>query len=99
MGGPDKLLLLLGKVSAEELSPVRKHPGSPVRDLDARKDIRRILVELVLYSLTYIRGNGCNVDEADYAIIDARSGNGGAAVGVSDEQNGAADSIERALSP
>src|SRR6202012_1567348 len=51
MGGPDELLLLLGKVSAEKLSPVRKHPSVPVRDLHARKDIRGILVELVLYRL------------------------------------------------
>jgi hypothetical protein len=71
---PDKLLLLLGKVSAEELSPVWKHPGVPVLDLHARKDIRGILVELVLYRLADIRGNCSNVDEASHAIIDSRGG-------------------------
>ena len=55
MGCPHQLLLLLGEVSVEELSTVRKHPGAPVRDLDAREDIRRILVELLLYGFAYIR--------------------------------------------
>src|SRR5690242_15144837 len=94
MGGPDELLLLLGKVSAEKLSPVRKHPGEPVRDLDARKDIRGIFVELVLYSLANIRGDRSDVDKAGNAIIDARGRNGGAAVGVPDEENGAANTVE-----
>ena len=94
---PDELLLLLGKVSAEKLSPVRKHPGVPVRDLDARKDIRGILVELVLYRLADIRGDCSNVDEAGHAIIDSRGRDGSAAIGVADEENGAANAVERAL--
>ena len=94
---PDEFLLLLGKVSAEKLSPVRKHPGVPVRDLDARKDIRGILVELVLYRLADIRRNRSNVDEAGHAIIDSRGRDGSAAIGVTDEENGAANAVERPL--
>src|SRR5690349_18855095 len=59
---PDELLLFLGEISAEKLSPVRKHPGISVHDLDTRKDIRRILVELLLHGLADIRGDRCDVD-------------------------------------
>src|SRR6266849_7300786 len=97
MGGPDELLFSLRKVSAEKLSPVRKHPSVPVHDLHAREDIRGILVELVLYRLADIRGDCSNVDEAGYAIIDARGRNGSAAVGVPDEEDGAANAVERPL--
>src|SRR5213595_3070890 len=71
MGCPDELLFFLGKVSCEKLSTVRKHPGAPVRDLDAREDIRRILVELLLYGLADIRGDHSDIDKAGHAIIDA----------------------------
>src|ERR1700758_1647441 len=97
MGGPDELLLCLGKVSAEKLSPVRKHPGAPVRDLDARKDIRGILVELLLYGLADIRGDRSDVDKAGHAIIDARGRNGSASVGMAHEDDRTADAVERAL--
>ena len=76
MGGPDELLLSLRKVAAEKLSSARKHPSVPVPDLHARKDIRGILVELVLYRLADIRGDDSNVDEAGHAIIDDRDGSG-----------------------
>src|SRR5271155_4133455 len=97
MGGPNELLLLLGKVSAEKLSPVRKHPGVPVHDLHPRKDIRGMLVELVLYRLADIRGNCSNVDEAGHAIIDARGRNGSSSVGMAHEDDGTADAVERPL--
>ena len=90
MGGPNELLLFLGKVSAEELSSVRKHSGVPVSDLDATKDIGGILVELILNSLADIRRNGSNVDEASHAIIDSRCRDGGTPIGMPDEENRAA---------
>src|ERR1700722_14938920 len=97
MGGPDELLLFLGKVSRKKLGAVRKHPGAPVRDFDASEDIRWILVELLLYGLADIRGNGPDVDEASHAIIDPRGRNGSAAVGMTHEDDGAPDAVERAL--
>ena len=72
MSGPNQLLVCFRKVSREKLSTVRKHPGSPVRDLDAREDIQWILVELILDGLADIRGNRSDVDEAGHAIIDTR---------------------------
>lgn len=74
MSGPHKLLLLRGKVSAEELGPIRKHPGIPISDLDAREDIRGIFIELVLNRLADIGRDRSDVDEARYSIIDSRSG-------------------------
>jgi hypothetical protein len=71
MRGPDELLLLLGEVSAEKLSATRKHPGVPVSDLNAREDIRGILVELVLNSLSDVRRHCSDVDEARDAIVDS----------------------------
>src|SRR5579885_1398046 len=65
MRRPDESLLLLGKVAAEELGPIREHPGVAVSDLDARKDIRGILVELVLNGLADIRCNRSNVDRSE----------------------------------
>ncbi len=97
MGGPNKLLFFLRKVSREKLSTIRKHPGAPVRDLDAREDIRRILVKLLLYGLADIRGNRSDVDKAGHAIIDPRGRNGSAAVGMAHEDDGTADAVERAL--
>lgn len=97
MGGPDEFLLLLREVSAEKLSPIRQHPGVPVRDRDARKNIRRILVELLLYGFADIRGDRCDVDKAGHAVIDAGSRDGGTSVGMSYEKNGAANTVERVL--
>src|ERR1043166_6245283 len=90
MSCPDELLFFLGKVSREKLSTVRKHPGAAVRYLDAREDIRRILVELLLYGLADIRGDRCDVDKAGHAIIDARRRNGSASVGMAHEDDRAA---------
>src|SRR5258708_6139905 len=97
MGCPDELLFFLGKVSREKLSTVRKHPGAPVRDLDAREDIRRILVELLLYGLADIRGDRSDVDKAGHAIIDARGRYCSASVGMAHEDDRAADAVEGAL--
>src|SRR4029077_16375909 len=92
---PDKPLLFLGKISAEKLSPVRKHPGVPVRNLAAKKNIRWILFELILYCLSDIRRNRSDVDEPSHAIIDARSRDGSASIRVAHEENGAANAVER----
>jgi len=97
MGCPDELLFFLGKVSREKLSTVRKHPGAPVRDFDAREDIRRILVKLLLYGFADIRGDRSDVNKSGHAIIDARGRNGSASVGMAHEEDRAADTVERAL--
>src|SRR4030095_1163055 len=81
MGGPNQLLVFLGEVSCEELGAIRKHPGTPIGDLDARKNIRRILVELVLYGLAGIRSDRCNVDEANHALVGPRARDGGSSIG------------------
>ena len=86
-----------GEVASEELGAVREHPGPTVRDLNADEDVRRILVELVLHGLAGIRGDRGDVDEANDALVDARGGDGGAAIGMADEEDGAADTIERPL--
>src|SRR5262245_57037991 len=93
VGCPDELLFFLGKVSREKLSTVRKHPGAPVRNIDAREDIRRILIELLLDGLADVRSDRCDVDKAGHAIIDARGRNGSASVGVTHEDDRAADAI------
>src|SRR3569833_221940 len=94
---PDELLLFLRKVSAEKLGSIRKHPGVPISNLAARKDVRGILVELGLNSLADVRRNCTNVDEASHAIIGSRCCDGGTAIRVADEKDRAADAIERAL--
>jgi hypothetical protein len=68
-----------------------------IRDLDARENIRWILVELVLYGLARIGGDRCDIDEARHTLIDSRGRDGGSAIGMTDEEDGAADAVERAL--
>lgn len=94
---PDEFLLLFGQISAEKLGPVREHPGVPILDLYASKDIRGILVELVLHGLTGIWRNCSNVDEAGDALIDSGGGDGGSPVAVPDQESRAANSVERPL--
>src|SRR5579872_2412332 len=71
MRGPHELLLFLRKVSAEKLRATRKHPGVPVNDFNAREDIRRIFVELVLNSLSLGWRHCSDIDETSDAIIDS----------------------------
>src|SRR6185369_13553580 len=97
MSCPNDLLLFLREVSTEEFRSIRKHPGTPIGDLDASEDVRGILVELILNRLASVRGNRCDVDEASYAIIHPRRRNGSAAVGMAHEDGGTAHAAERAL--
>jgi hypothetical protein len=67
---------------------------SPAKNCE---DVRRIFIELVLHGLAGVRGDRCDVDQADHALVDARGRDGGAAVGMAHENDGTADSVKRAL--
>lgn len=97
MGRPHQSLVFLGQVSRKEFGAVRKHPGTPVGDLHARENVRRIFVELILDGLAGIRSDRRDVDQADDPLVDTRGRDGGAAIRVPHEEDGAADAIERAL--
>src|SRR6476661_6285750 len=97
MRSPNQLLIRLGKVACEKLGATWKHPGTPICDLDAREDVRRMFVELVLHSLPRIRGDRRYVDKANNAIIGAGARDGRSAVGMTDEEDRASDTVERTL--
>src|SRR6202050_1591727 len=97
VGRPDQPLLRLGQGARERLDALRAHPDAPVRDLDVVENVRDgELVLLALGGLRFVRGKRGQVDQAGDAVIGARSGDQGAAVGVADEQDGAADPAYRA---
>jgi hypothetical protein len=65
-------------------------------DLDTAEDVRRVFVELILHGLAGVGGDRRDIDESGDAIVHARAGDCGAAVGMADEDHGAANTVERA---
>ena len=78
------------KVSRETLRAFRrKQPDAPVCDCNVGEYFRRVLVELALHSLAGIVGDGGDVNQSLYAVIDSRGGDDGATLRVPDENRGA----------
>src|SRR3954466_8248557 len=94
MGRPNQLLVCLGEIACEELGATRKHPGTPIRHLDARENVRGIFVELILYGFAGIRSDRCNVHQPDHALTRACACNGGPAVRMTDQEDRTTDTIE-----
>src|SRR5262245_51176685 len=91
LGCPHELLLLLRKVAAEILCSFGPQPAASVDDFYVRKNVR--LREVGLLRLSRFIGVRCergDVNQPNNAIVGSGAGNNTSAVGVADEDNGAA---------
>src|SRR6266481_1084068 len=96
LGRPNELLLLLRKVSAEKLRALGTQPDSSIHDFDVGEDFGlRELGLLRLRRFISVRSERTDVNQPDDAIVDSGAGDDASAVGVADEDNGAADPAYR----
>src|SRR5258707_2716695 len=96
LGRPNELLLLLRKVSAEILRALRTQPDTSIHDFDVGEDVGpRELGLLRLRRFIGVRSERADVNQPDNAIVGSGAGDDAAAVGVADEDNGAADPAHR----
>src|SRR5258708_2550434 len=96
LGRPNELLLLLRKVAAEILCARRTQPDTPIDDFDFGENVG--LREVGLLRLRRFVGVRCergDVDQPGNTIVGSGAGNDTSAVGVADEDNGAADPAYR----
>ena len=97
VGRIDQLLLFLGQVTAEAADARRLQPHAPVGDVDLGEDRRRgVLVLLALGGLGLVGAQGADVHQPGHAVIGARGGDDGAAVGVADQDGRAVDPAQGA---
>src|SRR2546426_3146450 len=96
LGRPNELLLLLRKVSAEKLRALGTQPDSSIHDFDVGEDFGpRELGLLRLRRFISVRSERTDVNQPDDAFVDSGAGDDASAVGVADEDNGAADPAYR----
>src|SRR6266478_1239529 len=96
LGRPNELLLLLRKVSAEILRTLRTQPDTSIHDFDVGEDVGlRELGLLRLRRFIGVRSERADINQPDNAIVGSGAGNDASAVGVADEDNGAADPANR----
>src|SRR4029453_13807920 len=96
LGRPNELLLLLRKIAAEILCALRTQPDTSIYDFDVGEDVGP--GELGLLRLRRFIGVRCergDVNQPDNTIVSSGAGNDTSAVGVTDEDNGVADSAYR----
>ncbi len=94
--GPNELLLLLRKVSAEILRALRTQPDTSVYDFDFGEDVGlREVVQLRLGRLIGVGSKCSDVDQAGNALVGSGAGDDGSAIGVANENNRAADAAYR----
>src|SRR6266478_3030586 len=92
LGRPNKLLLLLRKVSAEILRAFRTQPDTSIHDFDVGEDVGLREVGLLrLRRFISVRSERADVNQSNNAIVDSGAGDDASAVGVADEDNGATD--------
>src|SRR5882762_8024754 len=96
LGRPNELLLLLRKVSAEILRALRTQPDTSIHDFDVGEDVGlRELGLLRLRRFIGVRSERADINQPDNAIVGSDAGNDAFAVGMADEDNGAADPAHR----
>src|SRR5882762_7589572 len=93
---PNELLLLLRKISAEILRTFGTKPDASVHDFDVGEDVcLREVSLLCLRCLIGVRSERADVNQPGNAIVGSGAGDDASAVGVADEDNGAADPAHR----
>jgi len=98
LGRPYELLFLLGQIARETVDAFGAQPDSAVRDLDVGEDIGLREVRLLcLRCLVGVRSERGDVDQPRNAIVGSGAGDDASAVGVTDENRGAADPPKRAF--
>src|SRR6266478_1322191 len=96
LGRPNELLLLLRKVPTEILRAVRTQPDTSIDDFDVGEDVGPREVGLLrLRRFIGVWSERADVNQPDNTIVGSGSGDDASAVGVADEDNGAADPAQR----
>src|SRR6266576_1874263 len=96
LGCPTELLLLLRKVPTEILRAVRTQPDTSIHDFDVGEDVGPREVGLLrLRRFIGVWSERADVNQPDNTIVGSGSGDDASAVGVSDEDNGAAYPAQR----
>src|SRR6266446_6951651 len=96
LGRPNELLLLLRKVSAEILRALRTKPDTSIHDFNVGEDVGPREIDLLcLRRFIGVRSERADINQPGNAIIGSGAGNDASAVGVADEDNGAADPANR----
>src|SRR5271169_6626704 len=89
---PNKLLLLLRKISAEMLRTFGTKPDTSIHDFDVGEDVCLREVRLLcLRCLIGVWSERTDVNQPGNAIVDSGARDDGSAVGVADEDDRAAD--------
>src|SRR5262249_38494583 len=96
LGGPYEFLFRFGQVARKFRNSRRTKVQAPVRDLDMLEDGGLRKFRLVgLRRVTVLRRQSADINERLDAIIHARSGDDGAAIGMADEHDGTVGPTER----
>src|SRR5690242_3560635 len=96
LGGPYEFLFRIGQVARKFRNSRRTKVQAPVRDLDMLEDGGLRKFRLVGWRrVTVLRRQSADIDERLDAIIHARSGDDGAAIGMADEHDGTVSPTER----
>jgi hypothetical protein len=96
LGRPDDLLLLLRKVSAEVLRALRTQPDTSIHDFDVGEDISPWEVGLLrLRCFIGVWSQRADINQSGNTVVGSSARDDGSAVGVADEDNGAADPADR----
>src|SRR6267143_1591987 len=96
LGRPNELLLLLRKVSAEILRALRTKPDTSIHDFNVGEDVGPQEIGLLcLRRFIGVRSERADINQPGNAIVGSGAGNDASAVGVADEDNGAADPANR----
>src|SRR6202008_4554616 len=93
---PNELLLLLRKIPTEILRAVRAQPDTSIHDFDVGEDVGpRELGLLRLRRFIGVRSERADINQPDNTIVGSGAGDDASAVGMADEDNGAADPAYR----
>src|SRR5579862_923881 len=93
---PNELLLLLRKVSAEILRAPRTQPDTSIHDVDVGEDVGHREVGLLrLRRFIGVWSERADINQSGNTVVGSSARNDGSAVGVADQDNGAADPAQR----
>src|SRR6267142_948766 len=93
---PNELLLLLRKISAEIPGALRTQPDTSIHDFDVREDVSLREIRLLrLRRFIFVGSERADINQPGNAIVGTGSGDDASAIGVADEDNGAANPADR----
>src|SRR5258708_5568461 len=93
---PNELLILLRKISAEILGALRTKPDTSIHHFNMVEHVGLREVELLrLRRFIFVGSERADINQPGNAIVGTGSGDDASAIGVADEDNGAANPADR----